>query len=186
MVQITNLTSLKRKLEKLQDRYSSPGEELSVVVGYTANYGVYVHERQAKHAPPTQWKFLEQPARQLSGVLGRTVVQALASNIRMLQALYLAGLQLQRESQLIVPVDTGNLRGSAFTAREKDLQAAMAASEAKFQAGIGKAAKKKAKERTKKQAKASKQKFAKSVKALKVSMKAAHRRAKKVLKKNKG
>lgn len=33
----------------------------------------------------------------------------------MAQALLLAGLRLQRESQLLCPVLTGNLRNSAFT-----------------------------------------------------------------------
>lgn len=39
---------------------------------------------------------------------------------RFTQALYIGGLFLQRQSQEIVPIDTGNLRGSAFTRPESD------------------------------------------------------------------
>ena len=35
------------------------------------------------------------------------------------QALLAAGLRLQRESQMLVPIDTGNLRASAFTRLEQ-------------------------------------------------------------------
>lgn len=35
---------------------------LSAVVGYDTDYALYVHENpDARHDPPTQWKFLEQP-----------------------------------------------------------------------------------------------------------------------------
>lgn len=37
------------------DTPSGPGAE----IGYTASYAVFVHEVQATHKPPTQWKFLE-------------------------------------------------------------------------------------------------------------------------------
>jgi hypothetical protein len=131
MPAITNINRLKSKLEKLTDKYRSKGED-SVVVGYTANYAVYVHERPAKHAPGKQWKFLEQPARRLGGVLGGIIAKSLQGGAKLLQSLYLAGMRLQRESQQIVPVDTGNLRGSAFTVREEDLQSVTASSEEKL------------------------------------------------------
>jgi hypothetical protein len=67
--------------------------------------------------PAGQAKFLEQPARELSndGTLARIVMGAMAKGKTMLQGLLLAGLRLQRESQKLVPVDTGNLKSSAFT-----------------------------------------------------------------------
>ncbi len=37
------------------DTPSGPGVE----IGYTAEYAEHVHEIQATHRPPTQWKFLE-------------------------------------------------------------------------------------------------------------------------------
>lgn len=129
MPEIQNINRLRNKLEKLADRYHTSGTP-SVVVGYTANYGVYVHERPARHAPGKQAKFLEQPARDLDKTLGSMIVKSLRIGVKLLQALYLAGLRLQRDSQQIVPVDTGNLRGSAFTAREDELESVMAISEA--------------------------------------------------------
>jgi len=123
---ITNIKRLQGKLAKLADKYHDSGT-MAVVVGYSANYAVFVHERQAKHQPGKQWKFLEQPARQLGSTMGDMVAKAMAGGVKMLQALYLAGLRLQRDSQAIVPVDTGNLRGGAFTAREDDLESVAAA-----------------------------------------------------------
>jgi len=44
------------------------GFDADVVVGYVADYAVYVHENlQAKHKPGKQAKFLEQPAREKRG-----------------------------------------------------------------------------------------------------------------------
>ncbi len=131
MPYIENINSLRKKLERLSDKYSS-GEDTSVVVGYTANYAVRVHERPAKHAPGKQHKFLEQPARQLGGELSSIIRRSLQGGVKLLQSLYLAGLRLQRESQLIVPVDTGNLRGSAFTAKESDLLSVIAVNEGRL------------------------------------------------------
>ena len=65
-----------------------------------------------------QWKFLEQPARELSGEMALIVVRAVKRGVPLVKALILAGLHLQRASQEIVPIDTGNLRGSAFTEKE--------------------------------------------------------------------
>lgn len=65
-----------------------------------------------------QAKFLEQPARELQAELGRIVADALLRGATMASALLRAGLRLQRESMLLVPVDTGNLKASAFTRLE--------------------------------------------------------------------
>jgi len=129
MANITNIKRLQGKLTKLADKYHDSGT-MAVVVGYSANYAVFVHERQAKHQSGKQWKFLEQPARQLGSTMGDMVAKAMAGGVKMLQALYLAGLRLQRDSQAIVPVDTGNLRGGAFTAKEDDLESVAAAAAA--------------------------------------------------------
>lgn len=67
------------------------------------------------HHTVGQAKFLEQPARAMSAQLSETVVGALRSGKTMAQALLLAGLKLQAASQRLCPVDTGNLRASAFT-----------------------------------------------------------------------
>ncbi len=61
-----------------------------------------------------QSKFLEQPAREKQDVLAALVVKAAKAGIGLQKALVIAGLRLKRESQELVPVDTGNLKGSAF------------------------------------------------------------------------
>lgn len=91
----------------------------SVVVGYTQKYAVYVHENlDAKHAAGKQAKFLESPARTMAPQLKKTIVEAVPK-VGLPKALMLAGLQIQRASQEIVPIDTGALKASAFTKREK-------------------------------------------------------------------
>jgi hypothetical protein len=70
--------------------------------------------------PPGQGQsqFLIQPMREMGkpgGELAKTVVDALDGGATMVKALLVAGLQLQRASQQLVPVDTGNLRASAVT-----------------------------------------------------------------------
>lgn len=62
-----------------------------------------------------QAKFLEAPARYLKSELTNIVVRWLRRKASMCMALYQAGLRLQAESQTLVPVDTGNLKSSAFT-----------------------------------------------------------------------
>lgn len=94
-------------------------ENVSAVVGYTAAYAIYVHENLlAKHAHGKQAKFLEQPARELAGELALLISESRRKGKTMGQALLIAGLRLQRESMMLVPIDTGNLRGSAFTRLE--------------------------------------------------------------------
>jgi hypothetical protein len=118
----------------------------SVIVGYTASYAVYVHENieaahgqeyNTKHAqyhnrgkkkgqlvtqkgPNQQAKFLEKPALELrnDGTLSSIFNDAIKGGTDFQQALYLSGLAIQWASQEIVPVDTGNLKGSAFTRKE--------------------------------------------------------------------
>ena len=104
---------------------------VSVIVGYggETNYALAVHENARQEArrrltkkkknPKAQWKFLEQPAREFAGELGRIVAVIMKKTGNMELALKTAGERLQRESQLLVPVDTGDLKGSAFTEVEK-------------------------------------------------------------------
>ena len=57
------------------------GKKVTVVLGYggaAAPYAVFVHEKQARHNPPTQWKYLSTPLFQaIPGMAGR-----IASRIR--------------------------------------------------------------------------------------------------------
>ena len=135
MVKILNVKKVNRKLQKLGKRYGKP---VSVSVGYKAAYALYVHENTAmvlKGTPRPKirgryrgnyWdpkgatsKFLEIPLRRDKNQLVQIVERALEGGATMEQALILAGLFLQRESQMLVPVDTGNLKASAFTEVDK-------------------------------------------------------------------
>lgn len=91
----------------------------SVIVGFSTNYAIFVHENlQARH-PVGQAKFLEQPFREMRQELFSLIGEAMKKGATMLQGLLIAGLRLQREAQLLTPVDTGLLRNSAFTREGK-------------------------------------------------------------------
>ena len=136
-IHISGVTELSAKLNKrkLEAVMASRAE---VRVGYTANYALWVHEmkgmklkgqprpkpKKGKYWDPqgrAQPKFLETPTRNLinSGELKTLISTAYKGGAKLEQALYIAGLRIQRESQLMVPVDTGNLKGSAFTRKGK-------------------------------------------------------------------
>lgn len=166
MPSISNIHSLRRKLLQLADRYSKPGETPAIVVGYAANYAIYVHERPAKHLPGKQWKFLEQPAREMGGVMTGIVSESLSRGADLRRALYLAGLRLQRESQQIVPIDTGNLRASAFTADERELEAVFAEAAAKGESVGAETKLKQATQKNRAKIKKYKQRAASRIKAL--------------------
>jgi hypothetical protein len=93
-------------------------DAVDVVVGYTTKYAVYVHENMESHHTVGQAKYLEQPAREMADELGTIVAKAAKRGLPLDTGLLLAGLKLQAASQKLVPVDTGNLKGSAFTRKE--------------------------------------------------------------------
>lgn len=126
--------ALKQKLRSraAKERRQS---DVAVKVGYEANYAVYVHENiemkwrglprhkphKGKYWDPQgrgQSKFLEQPAREYAKRIGDIVREAYKKSHNMVQSLLMGGFFLQRESQKLVPVDTGNLKASAFTRKE--------------------------------------------------------------------
>jgi hypothetical protein len=107
----------------------------SVIVGYTANYAIWIHENtkmswkglprkephKGKYWDPQgrgQNKFLEKPARELQFELGYMIAKGVAAGMKPIQAIYVAALRLKRESQRLVPVDFGFLKGSAFVKKE--------------------------------------------------------------------
>lgn len=61
-----------------------------------------------------QSKFIETPMRQHQGNMAKIVENAMRAGSTLLKALILAGMFLLRESQKLVPVDTGNLKASGF------------------------------------------------------------------------
>jgi len=139
-MEIRRLDKVLRALEKLE-RESKRKNNGNVIVGFNASYALYVHEnvemkwrglpRKGKHADGTrkkgdywdppgrgQSKFLEQPARTMRKELSAIIANAVANGADLTKALLVAGLRLQREAQKLCPVDTGNLKASAFTEKE--------------------------------------------------------------------
>ena len=131
MARIENVEAVKKVL--MQKHKEAISE--SVIVGYTAKYALYVHENtemtlkgqkrpgknRGKFWDPqgrAQAKFLETPAREKQDEIGTIIVKTYARTGMMGKSLLVGGLFLQRESQKLVPVDTGNLKNSAFTRLE--------------------------------------------------------------------
>jgi len=114
MAEITGDKEVANLLRRLRSKYGSKSK-VDVIVGYTAEYAIYVHEDMFAHHPVGKAKYLEDPLRANRKMLLNIVKQALVKGVPLDQALLMAGYQLQRLSQLEVPIDTGNLKGSAFT-----------------------------------------------------------------------
>lgn len=117
MAKIENLELLILKLKK-KLAASIKDDNVSVAVGYTQNYAIYVHENMEAIHPVGQAKFLEEPARTKHKELASIFTEVKKRGQTTAQALLAAGLRLQRESQLLCPVDTGALKASAFTILE--------------------------------------------------------------------
>jgi len=103
----------------LLDRGKAVGTPASVAVGFATAYALWVHENLLAAHPVGQAKFLEQPWREYAERIRQIIREQLAKGSTMGQALLVAGLFLQREAQLLCPVDTGALRNSAFTVLEQ-------------------------------------------------------------------
>lgn len=117
MAKVEGVTAVVAELGKRRKESEAEGSP-SVIVGYTTAYAIFVHENlEAKH-PIGQAKFLEEPARTMQPELAGIIRGAMQRGATLTQALLMAGLRLQRESQLRVPVDTGTLKNSAFTELE--------------------------------------------------------------------
>ena len=112
------IIGLNKTLRKLRQLAHKHGHNPSVIVGYSANYALPVHERVNVPHRVGQAKYLEQPARELSKELGKITSNATRAGMDLHGSLLIAGRRLQRESQLLVPVNLGHLKGSAFTEKE--------------------------------------------------------------------
>ncbi len=113
-----NITGL-NKVNAMLERKKLIGQRVVVLVGFTAAYAINVHEDLQAHHDVGQAKFLEQPARELGNVIRGDVATNMKRGATLEQGLIVGGLRLQREAQKLVPVDTGALKGSAFTRKEE-------------------------------------------------------------------
>lgn len=122
-MKVEGLARLKAALFKLKMRAKADAS-VKVVVGFSQRYAIYVHEDLTANHKVGQAKYLETPARRLKSELGKLVATTYAKTHSISKSLLVAGLRLQREAQLLVPVDTSALKASAFTALEQDYPAA--------------------------------------------------------------
>lgn len=120
-MKVEGLDNLNKTIDRLK-KQAEDDSKASVTVGFTQNYALYVHEDMSAKHPHGQAKYLEQPARELSnsGELGRLASEVVKSGGKLEQGLLVAGLRIQREAQLLVPIDTSALKASAFTAFTRD------------------------------------------------------------------
>lgn len=113
-VQIQGMKSLQNKIAVRIDKSRTTYRQ-RLFVGFAAPYCIYVHERtDIPHAPPTQAKFLEQPARQFRNQMGGVIRFALQRGKTYAEALHDAGWFLLKKAWPLVPVDTGWLKSSGF------------------------------------------------------------------------
>lgn len=108
------LNKLKLKVAKAV----KSGNRASVVVGYTQNYALAVHEILDRRHPVGKALYLTDPFNDMKSIVGKLVQAYMKQGKTLREALLLVGLELQSQSQEEVPVDTGALKGSAFTREE--------------------------------------------------------------------
>lgn len=140
---ISEVKGIDSLLAKLKAKAADPRyKDGNVIVGYTANYALWVHENREIHPPgmihagePRRsgsgkglyWDpqgqarpgFLLDVLRENYQRVAGVFREQAQRGIPLTQALYLAGLFLQALSMQAVPVDTGNLKASAFTKVEE-------------------------------------------------------------------
>jgi len=106
--------SVVASLTALGKKFGSEGR-ITVIVGYTQEYAIYVHENLEAFHSVGQAKYLEVPFRLRAPGAKDRVMARIAAGATLRDALLVEGLELQRDSQLLCPVDTGALKNSAFT-----------------------------------------------------------------------
>ena len=116
-MRLMGLTKLKTDLTS-RGRKAVKDTKESVVVGYTMNYAIHVHERtDLAHAPGKQAKYLEDAYKEVMPEIPSIVRQIYKKTNSIVKWLLVAGLRVQRRSQQLVPIKTGALRASAYTGK---------------------------------------------------------------------
>ena len=133
VVKVIGIEEVNAKLRALANR-SMKKDNGTVVVGYTQRYAIYVHEVQAKHKEGKQWKYLETAVRRLAPQIPKIVETIYWYSQSIVKGLLVAGLRIQRDSMKMVPIDTGALRASAYTAKLENAPAAAATARARAEA----------------------------------------------------
>lgn len=121
MGKVLGMRSLRDNLQK-RLRKAGKGTKAgtaSVIVGYTQEYAIYVHENLEAYHEVGNAKFLEIPFREIEPDVPSILRKSIAAGMTLPQALLALGLKVQRTSMEQVPIDTGALRSSAFTRLEE-------------------------------------------------------------------
>jgi|TARA_R110002110_G_scaffold145775_6_gene335361 hypothetical protein len=104
-----------RQLLTAMGEKAQAADKVTVVVGFTQSYAVYVHENKQAAHPVGQAKYIEQPSRELKSKFSDIIQKVTKKTGNIRDGLLMAGLLLQRSAQKLTPVDTGALKASAFT-----------------------------------------------------------------------
>lgn len=103
---------------------SKKRDDGDVLVGYSQNYALHVHERDVYHETGT-WKYLEKAYKEVYPSILHTIKEVYKKTGSVQKGLLISGLRIQRVSQdKYCPVDTGALKASAWTATEDDARSA--------------------------------------------------------------
>lgn len=122
MPKIENVDAVIKRLQALK-KEAKEASNISVQVGYTQSYAVWVHENlEASHAEGKSAKFLSIPAKEHQHTLSKIVTKIYKKTKDMKLALTTAGMRLLRESQKIVPIRTGALKASGYVSTEEEAE----------------------------------------------------------------
>lgn len=112
--------SVRNTIHKMRGKAKAYGKTPTrSVVGYQMPYAIYVHEDlTANHPNGGQAKYLEAPARKYSKDMSLMIRRALRKGTTLQSALLQAAYFLLKQSQPLVPVDTGALVNSGFVLTE--------------------------------------------------------------------
>ena len=106
-----------KMIASLQAKSLKGRKVMSVRVGYSAPYAVYVHEDMtANHPNGGQAKYLSTPAasKRVQKQMADAVKRSIKAKNGLEEGLVRAGRILLAASRPLVPVDTGELRDSGF------------------------------------------------------------------------
>ena len=117
MLQVQGIDKLKKDFKQSWLQFLGQGQD--VIVGFSQNYAVFVHENlEARHKTGKQAKYLTSALKKVWPAIPYIVRQITKKGQSISKGLLVAGLRIQREAQKVVPIDTGALRASAYTTYE--------------------------------------------------------------------
>lgn len=122
-IKITGMSKLVANLNRIAAK-SKKEDDGAVIVGFSQNYAVHVHERTDLKHREGEAKFLEKAVAANAGQVSRMVAEIRRRKGSLIQGLLVAGMKIQGGAQNKTPVLTGALRASAYTAKEERAEAA--------------------------------------------------------------